>query len=214
MQEEITKEETNLEQPKTATFTKFKSKKVLLTSIIVVAVVAALFFSKGIFVAAVVNGSPVSRLSVILELEKQGGKNTLESLITEKLIENEAKKKGVTVTNDEVSQEVKNIETSITQQGSTLNDVLLQRGMTMENLQKQIEIQKKIEKLLVDKIQVTDEEVTKFIEDNKTTLPTGNESETKAQVTLQLKNQKLDQEVQAWIAGLKAEAKISYFVNY
>ncbi|MFA5996816.1 MAG: hypothetical protein WC790_03850, partial [Candidatus Paceibacterota bacterium] len=40
----------------------------------IILIVISLFFAKGLFVVATVNGSPISRLSVITELEKQGGK--------------------------------------------------------------------------------------------------------------------------------------------
>ena len=73
---------------------KFKKPKPLLIAIVVavILILVALFFAKGIFVVATVNGSPISRLSLIQELEKQGGKQALEAIIDKKLIETELKK--------------------------------------------------------------------------------------------------------------------------
>lgn len=214
MNEKMTGEQTNLEPSKSSRFVAIKNRKILVALVLLGAVIGIAFYFKGVFVAATVNGSPVTRLSVVVELEKQGGKNTLDALITEKLIDNEARKKGIVVTNDEIDQEIKKIEESITQQGSTLNDALLQQGMTLASLKKQLSVQKKIEKVLADKIQVTDDDVSKYISDNKIELESGKETETKNQIAQQLKVQKLNQEASSWITSLKADAKINYYVNY
>ena len=60
---------------------------IIAISIAVVIFLASLQYSKGLLVAATVNGSPISRWAVIGNLEKQAGKQALDSLITEKLIE-------------------------------------------------------------------------------------------------------------------------------
>lgn len=176
--------------------------------------IAGVFYSKSLIMAATVDGSIITRLGVIRQLEKQGGKNVLESLITEKLIEHEAAKKAIVISDDEVTQGEKAIEANIAQQGGTLKDALLQKGLTEEDLKKQIKIQKKVEKLLADKIGVTQDEVTKFMTDNKVVPPKGKEAETKTQVEAQLRNQKLGQEAQKWIAALKSQAKITHYVDY
>ncbi len=214
MNEKMTGEQTNLEPSKSRRFVSIKNRKILVALMLLGAFIGFAFYYKGVFVAATVNGSPVTRLSVIMELEKQGGKNTLDALITEKLIDNEARKKEVVVTNDEIDQEIKKIEASITQQGGTLNDALLQQGMTLDSLKKQLSVQKKIEKVLSDKIQVIDDDISKYISDNKIELESGKETETKNQIAQQLKGQKLNQEASSWINSLKAGAKINYYVNY
>ena len=71
---------------------KLKQPKVLIGLIVVILIVAA-FFLKGLFIAAVVNGEPISRITIISELEKQGGKQILSSLVNKILILQEAKKK-------------------------------------------------------------------------------------------------------------------------
>ena len=99
-------------------------------------------------------------------------------------------------------------------QGGTLEATLQEQGMTLEGLKKRIGTQKAVEKILEDKIQVTDEEVNTYITDNKVTLPKGNESEAKKQISVQLRNQKLNQEASQWINGIRTEAKIKYYVEY
>jgi hypothetical protein len=86
--------------------------------------------------------------------------------------------------------------------------------MTEESLRNQIRIQKQVEKLLADKLTVSDEEVEKYITDNKVTIPEGKEAETKEQIKTQLSGDKLNQEADALITNLKSSAKIKYYVNY
>jgi parvulin-like peptidyl-prolyl isomerase len=182
---------------------------------VLLAIVLGAWFGKGLVVAATVNGAPISRLSVMKELEKQSGKAALESLIRKKLIDDEVRGKNISVSKDEIDQEIKKIETQVALQGGTLNDVLQQQGMTEGQLREQIEVQKKIEKLLGDKVSVSDAEVEAYIAKNKIEFPKDKQpEEAKAGLREQLKQQKFQQEAQGWISDLTTKAKIQYYVNY
>lgn len=180
----------------------------------VIVFLAIIFACKGLFIAAMVNGSPISRLSVIRELEKGSGKAALESLIVEKLINNEADKKDITVSDDEVNTEVKNLETQIKSRGGTLDEALASQGMTLETLKNQIVVQKKLEALLADKIQVTDADKAKFITDNKIKIPKGEEVNYNNQITQEIRQQKLGTESKLLVESLKSKNTIRYFVSY
>jgi parvulin-like peptidyl-prolyl isomerase len=181
-------------------------------TVIVILVLAFVF--KGQFIAATVNGSVVTRHAVISELESVSGKNALESIITEKLINSEADKKGIKVSVDEVVAEIKIIEAQVIAQGGTLEQALSAQGLTQEIFEKQILLNKKLEKLLADKISVSDDEIKKYIADNKITIPAGQEETYNEQIKTQLQQQKLSSEASALIASLRATAKIKYFVEY
>ncbi len=194
---------------------KTKNYKLIAIVVAVGIVLVALLFAKSLLIAATVNGSPVSRLSLIRELEKQGGKQALEAIIDQKLIEAELQKQGITVSQEEVSEEIKNIEAQVSSQGGTLEQALTMQGLTEETLREQITIQKKLEKLLADKIVVTDEEIDAYMKDSKVPLPKDIKPEDfKKEISIQLKQQKLQQEAQKWISDLTTNAKIRYYVNY
>jgi len=194
---------------------KTKNYKLIAIVIAVAIVLVALFFAKSLLIAATVNGSPISRLSLIRELEKQGGKQALEAIIDQKLIEAELQKKGITASQEEVSEEIKNIEAQISSQGGTLLQALAMQGLTEKTLREQITIQKKLEKLLADKIVVTDEEIDAYMKDSKVPLPKDIKPEdSKKEISVQIKRQKLQQEAAKWIADLTKNAKIRYYVNY
>ena len=180
-----------------------------------VIILAALLFSlKGFFIAATVNGSPISRLAVINELEKQSGKQILDSLITEKLIKDEARKKGISVDGDEIDLIIKEITDQVVSQGETLEQFLTNQNVTQDELENRIMIQQELEKLLSDKIKVSEEEISKYIKDNEIIIPEGQETEYNNQITTQIQQQKLNTEAGNLISSLKSQAKINYFVNY
>jgi foldase protein PrsA len=194
----------------------FKENKLLSIGFIVVFFAFIFgYFLKGFFVAALVNGRPITRLRVIKELEKKQGLSALDSIVTEELIRQEAGKKGIKVTSADVETEIKKIEESLKTQGQDINTLLSAQGMTRTDLVKNIEMQKMIEQLLADKATVTDEEVQKYIDDNKSTFPEGtNLDEVKVIVKQQLVQQKVSTEFQAWLDAVKKAAKINILVKY
>ena len=198
----------NTRLPKTITV-----KNAVIAAIILI-LLALAYYEKGLLIAATVNGSPISRLAVIQALEKRSGKAALDSLITQKLIVDEASKKGIKVTDAEIATEIKNIESQIAAQGGTLPQMLEQQGLTMDDLKEQIGTQKKVEGLLGDAIQVTDAEVAKYIKDNKVTVPKGQEADTNNQIREQLKQTKFQSAIQPLLDSLHTQAKINYFVKY
>ena len=127
----------------------------------------------------------------------------------------EAKKKNIEVSQEEIDKSAKQIEESLKQQGQNLDTALAVQGMTRQDFLMQLRLRGLVEKLLADQIKVTDKEVSDYIEKNKDTLPTNlKEDEIKKGVKEQLKQQKLASKSQEWLATLQKNAKINYFVSY
>ena len=194
--------------------TKLKHPKVFV-SLIIIALLVLGFLFKELFVAALVNGQPILRLTVIQELEKQGGKQALSSLVNQTLILQEAKKRNINVSQEEIDKSSKQIEDSLKKQGQNLDTALATQGLTRQDFLMQLKLRSLVEKLLAGQIKVTDKEVSDYIEKNKEFLPTDlKESEIKKGVREQLKQQKMASASQSWLANLTKNAKINYFVNY
>jgi len=212
-QEELKLSEVQQPEDKQAIKIKIDRKTaIIIATVIILAALA--YVSRGLFVAATVDGSPISRWSVISKLEKSSGKSLLESLITEKLVQNEAKSKKIVISDDEVNEEIKKIEDLIVAQGGVLDDILAQQGMTRADFKVQIILQKELESLVAEKTIVTDEEVQQYINDNKITVTAGQEATIAEQTKSELAGQKINQEAEVLIESLRSQAKINYFVNY
>lgn len=191
------------------------NKRNILILLGIVIVVGLLYYFKGLFIVATVNGQPVTRIALIQELEKRNGKQMLSSLITQILIQQEAQKQNISVSQKEIDDEVKRVEEGLKKQGQTLDTALGFQGLTKEDFTAQIKLQKLVEKMLAKDIKVTDKELNDYIEKNKDSIPTNLKAEeVTASARQQLEQQKLSTKAQPWIEGLQSKAKINYFVNY
>jgi len=183
--------------------------------VVLVVLILLAYTQRGLMVVALVNGSPISRLSIVEELEKQAGKRVLDDMITKKLIATEIKKQSIMVEIADIDAEMKKIEDQVAGQGGTLDQALAQQGMTEESLREQITIQKELEILLADQIVVSDDEVTEYLKGSMTAPVKGMSSDdVKNQVREQLKGKKFSAAANTWLSALKAQATIDYFVSY
>ncbi len=206
-------------EPTTPSYVSLKFKKprplFIVIGIIIIIVILVLIFGRGWFVAASVNGNSISRMAVIKELEKQGGKQILGEMVNKKLVETELDKQKITITKADVDAEIKKLEDRFAGQGGTLAQMLTQQGLTEDVLRTQITTQLKLEKVLADKVVVTDAEIDAYIKDSKAVVPKDMKVEDfRKSISEQLKSQKYQQEAQKWIADLTAKAKIKYYATY
>ena len=118
------------------------------------------------------------------------------------------------MTKDDVLGEIKKIEEQIVAQGGTLDQALTMQAMTRADLETQIEVNGLLQKLIKDKISVSEDDIQKFITDNKVEIPKGQEEQFRKQVEGQIAQEKTGTEAQKLIDSLKESAKIKYFVNY
>ena len=189
-----------------------KSPKILKLHLI--GLLALLTFASVCFykfgIVATVNGKPIYRWSYIQKLQKSDA-TVINQMIQESLIEGEAKNKKVVVNQDEINKSITTIEEQIKQQGTTLDEALKSEGMTKEQLQAQIRTQLIAEKLASPSAEPTQEEIDKFLLDNKDYLSkTATKAELQETAKTQIKSQAQNAAIDAWFSSLKAEAKIIY----
>jgi len=192
----------------------FKNKR-FRVALAILAVAAVLALGKSLLFAAFVNGTPISRIKVLKELEKQGGSQILDTLIQRSLIFQEAKRQGVKIDEDAVSKQLTQIEDTLKGQNLTLDDALSARGQTRADLTDQIKIQLMVEAILGNKITITDEEISAYFNENKDLYEKGKTlEEVKDDIKAQLFQERLNSEYSKWIQELKTKAKIFLLVNY
>ena len=194
----------------------FLSNPKVIYSFVALAIVGFILWqAKGLFMVATVNNSPISRVEFIKELENRFGEEVLDTLITQKIIEQEANEAGITVTDVEINEQMETIRSSVELQGTTLEDALALQGQSEENLRRGIRLSLIVEKLFEDQLQVSDEDVRAFYEQNQDLY---GEEATFEQLQGTLKDQMVQQQLsgrfQEWIENKKAEATIHRFVNF
>ena len=179
----------------------------LVRGAIVIGVLGLLFYFKNWFVVAWVNNRPITRVAYMSEVDRLAGQQALSTLITKKLILLEAKKRNLTVSQDELNAEMTTIEGIAQQQGMSLDDLLKQQDLTRPVLLEEIRIQKLLEKM-AGPVEVSDEELQAYWQENQTLYPEQTFDQVKIQLTNQLEQQKISDAVQALISKLQQDSKV------
>lgn len=157
---------------------------------------------------ATVNGEKITREELADRLIKQSGKEVLDQMITEKLIAQEAKKKGISITEAEINKKIEEVKKQFPDE-KTFQSQLKANNLTLENLKEQIKLQLIIEKVLKGKVKVTEKEIKSYYDENKNTFFKGKKfDEVKDQIKEELEYQSLSFQAQSLIEGLKKKAKI------
>lgn len=148
---------------------KIFTKKYLYTFAIVLAVIGLLFAASRYWVIAWVDNKPVTKFALFALLEKRDNGKTAEELIVESLLTSEGNKKRQVVSEEEVSAEIKKIED---QQGGAaqLDQILSIRGLNRDDFMKLVKQQLLIQKLFGEGVNISEEDIDKYIKDNEDTL--------------------------------------------
>jgi len=194
---------------------KYLNKKYILIFLILLVLIALfLVFKKQIIVASV-NGEPITRIKLIRELESQSGKRALETIISKTLVLQEAKKKNISVREEEIDKEIQKIEENLKSQGQKLEDILKLQGTTIETVKEQIKLNLLMKKILQKDINVSEKEVSEYIDKNKGSKPeTISDQEYKKQVRTQLEQQKFQEKAQEYLKKLRDKASVNYYLNF
>ena len=113
-----------------------------------------------------VNGDRISKSELYDTMANVYGSSAVDSLITMKVIEKEADKRNVEVKESEINEEVKAYEESYGGE-EALTSALEASGLTLDDLKEDIEVNIKIEKLMQEDIEITEDEVKAYYEENK-----------------------------------------------
>jgi foldase protein PrsA len=137
----------------------------LFGALLAAAIIFSIGFSKNEIVAKVGNET-ISKDELYATLVEQYGTNALESLISQKVIELEAKKEKVKVTAEEKEKELQVLVDSSGGE-EAFNLALEQNGVSLESMEKQIADYLITKKLLEPRIKVTEEEMKTYFDENK-----------------------------------------------
>lgn len=173
---------------------------------------ALLLANKGLVVAAVVNGRPIFSWQLNKTLVNRYGKQTIEGMISEELIAEEAKKSGVSVTQSDIDAKQKDILKNLGE-NVKLEDLLQYQGITREDFDNQIKLQLTVRKILGKDITVSDNDIAGYIATNSATLTATDPAALKAEAKQMIIETKVGALLQPWFAELRSKAQIMRFVN-
>lgn len=189
---------------------KYKKNKFVILALVIILIAVLVSLKKSWFIAATVNGSFISNFEVLKEEDSQYRKQIIDQLTSEKLILNEAQKKGVKVSNQDIDAKIAEIEK---QYGGAagFDAILAQQGLTRANVRNQIKISLALEKMYGPEVTVTSDEVAKFIEQNKDQMQSSTSAELEKEATQIIKSQKQNQIFSQKFQEIKKAANIQIF---
>ena len=147
---------------------KLGNRKVYLTILGVIVMVMALLFGTAFNkdTVASVDGETITKSELYDVMVKQYGQDSLSYLIDNKIVEVAAGKENVKISDEDVDAEMKEfVEANGGEK--TFNDALEQSGMTEKDIETEIVNYLKIVKLLESEVDITDEEMKTYFEENK-----------------------------------------------
>lgn len=115
---------------------------------------------------ATVNGEKISEDELHERLVAQYGQELLDTLITGKVIEQEVKKENIKVTQEEIDEEKAAYAESYGGE-EALKQTLETSGLTMADFEEDIESYLATKKLLEPRIEITEEDMKAYFEENK-----------------------------------------------
>lgn len=179
--------------------------------VLVLGLIAIFVSNKGLLVAGMVNGKPIFRWELNSVLVSRFGKQTLEGMISERLISQEAARAGVSVSQAELDAKTKLLVDSLGG-GMSIDQLLSYQGMTRADFDSQLRLQLTVEKLLGKDIRVTDDEIANYIATNSATLTATDEAGIKEEARQAIMSQRISEALQPWFTDIKEKANILRFL--
>ncbi|MFJ8514205.1 peptidylprolyl isomerase [Lysinibacillus xylanilyticus] len=115
---------------------------------------------------AKVDGEKILQTELDDALREQYGTEVLDTLITNKIVELEAKKEGVSVSDDAIQEEYEELAESYGGEES-LQEALEANGLTEQSVKDNIRMYQLTKNVIATSIEISDEEVAQYFEDNK-----------------------------------------------
>src|SRR3989344_4519851 len=198
---------------KTKTFS--KKTLVILLAIVLAAGIGTIMAKryKNLVIVGKVNGLVVSRWELEKALNDRYAKTVFDDLASTTLLKQLAKKNDIVVSKDELKKEIEATEQRLGGKEAlqaTLDRLGYSQTRFEEEMKTQVTVRKLAEKLF--KIEVTDQEVAKFYDDNKTLFPDKTLDDVKLDIFQNLTEQKLQQQFTTWFQEEKGKAAIQSYL--
>jgi foldase protein PrsA len=133
--------------------------------------------------------------------------------LNQNLVLQEAKRLNINISQTEIDAKVDEVTSQIEAQGSDLESFLNSQGLSRQEFEQQVKIQLIIDEIIGKKIEISEEEIANYFEENKDYFEAGTTLEdVRDQLESELKQEKLVNQFQAWIEELKAKTTIYNFL--
>ena len=136
-----------IEKPTTSLFSNTKVRIFSVSCVLILGLLAFWYKTKSWPIIAVVNYMPITRFELDQLMYGKVGKEALDALITQKLVDQELMSKKMSVTSSEIDARLEEIKKQLGTP-ENFNQILELQGVTQAQLREQIDYQLKLEKLV------------------------------------------------------------------
>lgn len=185
--------------------------KILYLVVALLALLALVLANKSVLLAAVVDGKPIYSWEINRVLVDRYGKQTLEGMISERLIANEAKKQNAVVSPGDIKSREEEIVKGLGS-GMSLEELLKIQGLSKDEFDRQITLQLTVQKILGKDLVITKDDIDAFIASNRATLVATEEGALQVEAKQAILDAKIGEKLQPWFNELKAKTKILRFL--
>lgn len=183
----------------------------IVVGILVLLFIGLLAANKGLIIAAVVNGKPIYTWQLNSAMRNRFGQQTLEGMIGEQLIADQARSSGITVTQQDVEAKQQEVLGSLGADVK-LDDLLKFQGLTKADFINQLKLQLLVEKLLTKDLVITEADIQQYIATNTATLVATEPAKLKQEATQAIKTSIVNEKLQTWFAEVRQKAKVLKFL--
>lgn len=184
---------------------------VVIPLLVLILLVGFLITNRQLYLAAIVNGQPITKFELYTTLEKQYGKQALPQIVNEVILRQAAARENITVTQKEIDDKIAEMSKTLPK-GMSLDDALKAQGLSRSDLKKIAEVRVLINKLVAKSVTVTDKEVNEYIKDKREQLTATKEAEMKEEAKNLLTQQKTETEFRKWFDEENKKAKVETFL--
>ncbi|KKT84005.1 MAG: Bacterial trigger factor like protein, partial [Microgenomates group bacterium GW2011_GWC1_44_9] len=156
---------------------------------------------------------PVTRHELNQKMAEKYGKQTFDEIISERILSQEIEKNNIVISDEEVAAEMAKI---VADYGSdeAFKAALSQYGLTEEKAKESVKQSLSLRKLIEKnyKIEITDEAVKKYFDDNKKLFEGKKFDDVKADIKETLFQQEVYTKTQEWFTEVKKNSKVVSFI--
>ncbi len=162
-------------------------------------------------VVATVNGEAIRRSEYDRAVAAENGKDVLDGLIVERLVNNEARRRAVTLDDAEAAKLLDDQRKNFTDD-QQFQAALARAGLTEPELAKQLRLNEMLKRMVSEKTQVTDEEVAAQYSANAAQFAGQPLEQVREQVRGSIQRQKESAAIRDLVEQLRTDAQIATFL--
>lgn len=177
---------------------------------VLVGIIVVLGINRSVFLAAVVNGQPIFRWELNTVLTSRYGQQTVENMVTERLILAEAQKENISINKQAIDARAEQILQSF---GSNLSvdEFLKMQGLSRSEFENQLRLQMIIQEILTKDLSLTDDMISQYIASNSGSFMATEPAQIREEARNAIIDEHISGKFQQWLSDIREQANVQTY---